>query len=266
MGNRVRWAVTAGVLALVCPVTVAAAAETGPAASKPVAIIGGRPAAQLYSGVVSMGQGGHECGGTLITARWVVTAKHCALGTDAKYLQVHLGSNDNTKGEVIVGKGWAKHPDPTVDLALLELTSAAKTAPMKVATEVGPAGTTTRLLGWGRTVSNDAHSKPVALREVDTTVLADQPCVEATSGAGPNDVFHPGTDICTDAPGGTAGACEGDSGGPQLRQVNGAWALIGVTSRGPNPDKDGGCTSGPSIYVSVPAVRVWIEQQVGKLP
>jgi secreted trypsin-like serine protease len=68
------------------------------------------------------------------------------------------------------------------------------------------------------------------------------------------------TEICTNNPGGTRGACYGDSGGPEIKSVSGTWQLIGATSR-----SGGGstCAVRPSIYVDVPAFRSWIQSTTG---
>jgi snapalysin len=71
-------------------------------------------------------------------------------------------------------------------------------------------------------------------------------------------------EICTNNPGGNAGACYGDSGGPQVRRVSGRWMLVGATSRSGNGSPT--CATGPSIYGDLPAIRTWIVSQTGALP
>jgi snapalysin len=83
------------------------------------------------------------------------------------------------------------------------------------------------------------------------SILADSQC------GGINGPYE----ICTSNNGGTTGACYGDSGGPQVRQISGAWQLIGVTSRGPEV-----CATGPAYYGDLPSIRSWIQRQVGTLP
>jgi len=69
-------------------------------------------------------------------------------------------------------------------------------------------------------------------------------------------------EICTSNPGGRAGACYGDSGGPQIKSVGGRWELIGATSRSGGGSQ---CAVTPSIYGDVPALRSWIQQYTGAL-
>jgi secreted trypsin-like serine protease len=62
-------------------------------------------------------------------------------------------------------------------------------------------------------------------------------------------------------PGGTRGACYGDSGGPAVTPGgSGGFLLTGATSR-----SGGGstCATAPSIYVDVPAHRAWIRSTSG---
>jgi snapalysin len=49
-----------------------------------------------------------------------------------------------------------------------------------------------------------------------------------------------------------------------VRLVNGRWNLIGATSRSGNGSAV--CATGPSIYGDLPAIRSWINTQVGGLP
>jgi snapalysin len=90
--------------------------------------------------------------------------------------------------------------------------------------------------------------------ELDTSIVADSRC----SG------IDAAYEICTNNTNGNAGACYGDSGGPQVRQVSGRWALIGVTSRAGNNSST--CATAPSIYGDLSSIRSWVNTQVGGLP
>ncbi|WP_424186920.1 trypsin-like serine protease [Actinokineospora sp. G85] len=91
---------------------------------------------------------------------------------------------------------------------------------------------------------------PIQLQQLNTSIVADGLC-SGIAGA---------TEICTSNPGGDSGACYGDSGGPQIKTVDGAWHLVGATSR-----SGGGstCAVNPSIYVDVPALRAWVQGVTG---
>jgi secreted trypsin-like serine protease len=212
-------------------------------------IVGGHNATQTYSFMVSLqsSSGSHSCGGSLIKANWVVTAAHC--GTPA---QVRIGSNNRTSGGT-VARVSRRIAHPSGDIALLQLSTSVSQQPIAVAASSGAVGTQTRIIGWGQTCpTRGCGAAPVTLQELDTSIVNDSEC----SGGG----IAGSTEICTDNTGNTAGACYGDSGGPEIKQVNGVWQLIGATSR------SGGsatCTREPSIYVDVPAFRSWISQNAG---
>jgi secreted trypsin-like serine protease len=71
-----------------------------------------------------------------------------------------------------------------------------------------------------------------------------------------------------------ASACNGDSGGPQIRRVGGRWELVGATSRdGDDLDEpmsgSAGCSTGPSgepgvgVWTDVTYHRKWIADVIG---
>jgi snapalysin len=116
-------------------------------------------------------------------------------------------------------------------------------------------GTATRIIGWGQTCPvRGGCGAPTVANELDTSIVSDSRCRGIIGSV----------EICTNNPGGDAGACYGDSGGPQVRRVGGVWNQIGATSRSGNGSST--CATGPSIYGDLSAIRTWINSQVGGLP
>ncbi|MBQ1022266.1 snapalysin family zinc-dependent metalloprotease [Micromonospora sp. D93] len=208
-------------------------------------VVGGRPATENYPFMVYVS----GCTGTLIKGNWAVTAKHCSTPSS-----VRVGSVNRSSGGIVVRVTRAVN-HPSVDVKLLQLASSVAYAPAPIPSTSGAVGTATRIIGWGQTCApRGCGSAPAVANELDTSIVADSRC------SGINGTYE----ICTNNTNGNSGACYGDSGGPQVRQVNGVWNLIGATSRAGNNNST--CATGPSIYVDLPSIRSWISTQVGGLP
>jgi secreted trypsin-like serine protease len=219
-------------------------------------IVGGGNATQVYSFMVSLQStsGSHFCGGTLIKVNWVVTAKHCVQGRTPASTRARIGTTNRGSGGTLATASRIVL-NPSEDLALVQLSAPVTQAPAKISTASGPNGTATRIIGWGQTCpTRGCGSAPRVANELNTSIVADSRC------AGIDAAYE----ICTNNTNGNAGACYGDSGGPQVRQVGGRWALIGVTSRAGNNSST--CATAPSIYGDLPSIRAWVNTQVGGLP
>jgi snapalysin len=226
--------------------TPAAATAAPPPEPQPsTQVVNGRPATENYSFMVYVS----GCTGSLIKANWAVTAKHCPTPRS-----VRVGSIDRSSGGTVVNVTRAVN-HPRIDVKLLQLASSVTHAPAPIPTTSGATGTATRIIGWGQTCPiRGCGSGPRVANELDTSIVADSRC----SG------IDGSYEICTNNTNGNAGACYGDSGGPQVRLVDGRWALIGATSRAGNNSST--CATAPSIYGDLPSIRTWINQQVGGLP
>lgn len=208
-------------------------------------VVGGRPATENYPWLVYT----YGCTGTLIKSDWVVTARHCPTPSS-----VRVGSVNRTSGGTVVGVRRAVN-HPTIDVKLLQLSNAVSYAPAPIPTTSGEVGTATRIIGWGLTCPfRGCGSTPTVAHELDTSILSDNRCI------GINGSYE----ICTNNTNGDSGACYGDSGGPQVRQIDGVWHVVGATSRSGNNHPI--CATGPSIYGDLPSIRSWIDTQVGGLP
>ncbi|MFD8865280.1 S1 family peptidase [Streptomyces sp. NPDC059590] len=264
----------------------AAQADENPSTPTP-RIIGGHDATENYSFIVSLQKerngdpDGHRCTGALIRKDWVVTAAHCVTepGTgsdpytvmDPALFHVRVGSNDRTTGgtvakikkiEVDPGYKWLDDRSEGYDVALLQLDTAVTNKPVALAPTSTKEGTAVRQLGWGYTSTadvGDVSKLPVKLQELDTTVL-NPAAEECRVDAGGDDAWgiREG-DVCTDNPQDTYGPCNGDSGSPLLRKVNGRWQIVGVDSRGIGEV----CGSTPDIYTDLHYHRSWLTSVIG---
>ncbi|MFF8917025.1 S1 family peptidase [Streptomyces sp. NPDC015032] len=229
------------------------------------AIINGQEATQRYPFMATLPQWAGpvhgQCGATLVTSRWLVTAAHCVITPETMDGIVRIGSHDRESGGTVRHiKRTVTHPAYDIesgrnDIALVELDRPVSKKPIRIAKSVGEPGTPTRLLGFGTVVDTNDLSKavfPDKLQQLDTRIGAVNECSPGHADE---------TRICTISKTPGAMACFGNSGGPQIqRGRDGRWELVGATSG--DGDTDPTCGTGPGMYTNVPAYSTWIDKTI----
>ncbi|MFD4727450.1 S1 family peptidase [Streptomyces seoulensis] len=245
--------------------TAAAAATAlvaAPAASAaPQPIVGGTTTtttAYPYVMQITDASGSQFCGGTLVSAKKVVTAAHCMVGESTSSVRAVGGRTylNGTNGTVSrVSKIWI-NPDYTDatrgdDVAVLTLSTSMPYTPVSYVsssqTSVYAAGTTARILGWGTTSENGGSSNQ--LRTATVPTVSDSSC---RSSYGSD--FVQSDMVCAGLTSGGVDTCQGDSGGPLI--IGGV--LAGITSWGE------GCAEAgyPGVYTRLTTFSSLVTAQV----
>jgi secreted trypsin-like serine protease len=177
-----------------------------------------------------LSNGSFTCSGTIISASYVLTARHCISGT----MSVRVGSTNRTSGGVT---RTVTTTSVRSDLALMRLNSPVSTSYMPLSSSYPPINSTNSIYGWGMTCYSGCGASTVLKTATVRVTSTNQ----------------------TDAYGGRAigstavngNAWRGDSGGPQV--YNGAQVGVASTADGQSRQ----------YYGSVAYNRAWITSIAG---
>ena len=178
------------------------------------------------------------CGGTFISASWVMTAAHCVDGgTDPDNIKVLAGAHDKTQdGELLDVERIFIHPAYGVgegfpnDIALLELGGEYMYPRIELLTpdriEMSAPGTMATMIGWGLT--SEGGQSSAVLKKLDAEIISNAECQTHL-----NDNILDVT-ICAGKLGSPEATCNGDSGGPLMVPYRQRWIQVGILSFGTN--------------------------------
>lgn len=184
---------------------------------------------------VSLQKTSHFCGGTILSANWILTAAHCVSGQTASALNIRYNTLKHNQGPSVKVSQIISHPGYSSwtldnDIALIKVATpltlgSANAQVAKLPTQGSDPSGNVVITGWGY-LKEGGGSLPADLQTLTVPVVTREKCNTQYNGDITENMFCAGVDE------GGKDACQGDSGGPVVSGTSGNFVVHGAVSWG----------------------------------